>query len=159
VRKILVLFVFFLLFSGCVDSTSLPSPSDFKTTVITPNKTLKIGEEFVVDVNLKNLSKSKIKITHGAPLAHVYVYDAEGKEVTGMKITATVGIPKTLKSGEIYYAGDGEGRKITLDKLGTYKVEALANFVVNDKNGERHEYNVKSEPVFIEVKGEEESLD
>jgi uncharacterized protein YcfL len=149
-RKFIVLnlmIISLLVVAGCTKE-HLPKESDFRTNVTVPSTPINEGEEFIVQVSLRNLTNSEIQIHHSSPLAHVYVYDANGTEVTGWKVTNNIGMRQTLKGGDEYRQDE---YKIKVEKAGRYSVVAGADFAVYDKNGERYEYKIKSEPVEIEV--------
>jgi hypothetical protein len=132
--------------AGCNKPFVVPNQSDFSTTASIPDKILKTGETYEVDVTLHNSSDSKYTLRHSG-LHYVVVKDMEGKDVQPF-ITTLVGLESEIQ-GKGKISGKPEAK---IDKPGKYQVIGISMFaIVDPDNDERKEFFIESEPIIVEV--------
>lgn len=136
---------------GCEKEFEYPMNSDFSLTGYVDKKIFKVGEEFKIEAELKNLTKDKYSIDYGADKLDTELIDIEivrTGEQLGNKIVAGFGMVTDLKREGIVR----RSKICTIDKKGKYDILIFSAFsVLKPKTNERKNYSYHFEPIHITV--------
>ncbi|RED59171.1 hypothetical protein [Cohnella lupini] len=145
-------FILLSILVAC-NSDKLPTNDDFVVKVRTVNKTAKVNEEIEIITELINKSNKTFLIKHSNPLVTVQAYDKNDKPLYEYLVVDDVGLSHKFKSKETYNPNEewkpNEKRIIKIDKPGRYELIGNASFLIDQSNGERQEYSLKSQPYEI----------
>jgi hypothetical protein len=148
---IIILFTVVIL-GSCSKAFVFPDSKDFSLTASIPKGEYKVGEEVEVKAKLKNLTKSRFQIAFGADNSDTDLIDISLRNINQpeeLKVVAGFDKLFDLEKKQTIL----QDRKFKLDKPGKYEVLVYTNFdILETRTNERKSYNLKVNPMIINVK-------